>query len=149
MTDLIDDLKREHAEITEALNSLGCQRLGSDADIGIWRMMALEHALAVHLRLEDERLYPVLREAARTDLSVRQAMVNFAEDLLALAVSANKFFDTYARGDGLDFAHDLGRLSNLIVDRFGREEQVLYPMYGSLPKLMRWTGLSRQRNGLV
>jgi iron-sulfur cluster repair protein YtfE (RIC family) len=128
MRRLIEELKREHAAISEALGDV--RHLGIGSAAGQARLLAARTGLMAHLRKEDLGLYPALRRAAASDRALQDKVDFFARDMDEISKSALAFFDRYAAGgSGVEFAADFGTLSSLLRTRIHKEETILYPEY--------------------
>jgi hemerythrin-like domain-containing protein len=128
MRRLIEELKREHGAIAEALGDV--RRLGIGSADGQARLLAARAGLLAHLRKEDLGLYPALRRAAASDRVLQDKVDFFARDMDEISKSAQAFFDRYAAGgSGVEFAADFGTFSSLLRARIHKEENILYPEY--------------------
>ena len=65
MPDLVAELKKEHGVITETLNKVFDAGIISEEGQNL--LLAAKSGLITHLMNEDERLYPVLNNAAESD----------------------------------------------------------------------------------
>jgi hypothetical protein len=98
-------------------------------------LLAAKEGLLAHLKKEDEKLYPALREAAENTPSLKQTMDMFAKDMEAISKSAIDFFAKYAKGGtSSEFANDFGRLTGILGMRIRKEEKIIYAEYEKLTK---------------
>lgn len=131
MSELIDELKKEHATIADVLDQVS--RLGVTSKEGQQRLIDAKNGLLAHLRKEDEQLYPVLNRAADKDARLKQTLDLFAKDMTEISRGAMDFFGKYSQGgSGLDFAMDVGRLFTVLKSRIGKEEDIIYKEYNKL-----------------
>ena len=93
MANLTDKLRREHAAITEALQTVN--ELGIGTKEGTAVLLGAKHLLLNHLAREDRELYPVLRRAAAVRPEVHRMLEHFATEMEA-AVSYTHL-DVYKR----------------------------------------------------
>lgn len=131
MSELVDALKLEHANIVKILTRVG--ELGAQTPAGHKALMAAKTGLLAHLEREDQHLYPALREAAKDDAVIGDALEFFIEDIAAVSTHVMAFFEKHA-GDRPheDFAQDFAELVGLLSQRIQKEEAVIYKMYDQL-----------------
>jgi hypothetical protein len=128
MADLIDELQKEHAAVTALLAEI--KQLGVASPQARDKLMLAEKGLLGHLRKEDERLYPVLHDAAARDPKLARTLEVFAAEMQEVSKTALGFIAKYrAGGDAMEFAKDFGRLSFALSTRLKREESILYVAY--------------------
>jgi hypothetical protein len=131
MTELIETLKAEHADIKEALLTL--HELGIDAQEGKKNLLTVKEKLLAHLKKEDTHLYPKLLKAAKTDPIIEDAMDFFSQDIEVVSEVALNFFEKYANNISVtDFEKDFITLTDLLAQRIQKEEAVIYLMYDQL-----------------
>ena len=128
MFDLIERLKEEHRVITASLEEV--KSLGIVSQEGQKKLAFVKETLLKHLKLEDEKLYPVLKEIAEAEESLRLTLDIFAKDMDEVSRKVLDFFERYSRGgSGIDFARDFGALYALLSTRIRKEEDVLFVAY--------------------
>jgi iron-sulfur cluster repair protein YtfE (RIC family) len=131
MSTLIEGLKKDHASVVEVLNEVKEHGIGSKT--GRDHLLSARAALLAHLKVEDEQLYPVLREEAEANDALKRTLDLFARDMETVSKQALGFFEKYSSGgSGLEFAKDYGRLHAALGQRMSREEKILYPEYEKL-----------------
>ncbi|MCH7598416.1 MAG: hemerythrin domain-containing protein [Myxococcales bacterium] len=131
MSASVDPLKAEHSNLIEMLEK--AKSLGITTKEGQLIILSAKNELLAHLKKEDEQLYPVLNEAAKTDSELQRKLELFAKDMKEVSKQAIDFFDTYSEGgSGIDFAKDIGKLVGSLGSRIRREETGLYPEYDKL-----------------
>lgn len=128
MTDLIQELKADHAKLASLLGKMRslspeskeCQDLLRSAKAG----------LLAHLGKEDAKLYPALKAAAQKDAQIKSTLEMFSTEMEKVSKAALEFFAKYEKGgSGLQFAKDFGGLLATLSTRIRREEEMLYPLY--------------------
>ena len=125
MSNLVEELKSDHAVIAETLNKV--KNLGITSEEGQNILLAAKNGLLAHLRKEDEQLYPVLNNAAESNAALKQTLDMFAKDMEVISKAALDFFDKYSTGgSGVEFAKDFGRLFATLSQRISKEENILY-----------------------
>ncbi len=121
MSALIDELKKDHSEIIDALNEV--KELGILSKEGLARLMTAKARLLTHFQKEDEQFYPVLRK--KLDLQ--------AKDMKNVSRAVQEFFDKYSKGV-LDkkFVGEFESLFVALGKRIWNEEDILYEVYEKL-----------------
>lgn len=124
------ELAAEHGRILVALDRI--RHLSGAA--GRAALFGVRDELLAHLAKEDERLYPALRTAARTDPHLARILGDLDDEMERLGRDAGAFFARWSEEEaaGLVFATELGRLAADLRLRIGREERVLYPAFRAL-----------------
>ncbi|MCB1308821.1 MAG: hemerythrin domain-containing protein [Leptospiraceae bacterium] len=131
MNAYIETLKQEHRRLFDHLRTLRETDIESlDGKKQLFEVM--EHLLA-HLKLEDDELYLVLRQAAAKDPEIANTLEHFAKDLLGIADEARDFFDRYrSHGNPESFHTDFDVLFEKVKNRMHKEELVLFAMYAEI-----------------
>jgi hypothetical protein len=128
---LTDDLKNDHIQILEVLGKV--KELGINAKEGQDKLLAARSKLLLHLKKEDDRLYPVLRKAAEADADLKGTLDLFGKEIEEISRSVADFYARYSTGgSGIEFARDFGRLLATLRMRIRREEAMLYEAYDRL-----------------
>jgi len=131
MSALIEEFKKEHLEFVEALKEV--EELGILTKEGQAKLMYLKVSLLEHLRKEDEKFYPVLRDAAGHNMKLKEALEVFAKDLESVSRFVFGFFDRYHKGFlGEKLSRDFETLFMIIRNRMENEENILYEEYNKL-----------------
>ncbi len=131
MSKLVEELKKDHAVIAETLNKV--KKLGIVSTEGQNTLLAAKNGLLAHLKNEDEQLYPVLNNAAKSDANLKRNLEMFAKDMDTISKTALEFFDKYsAGGSGIEFARDFGKLFATLSQRISKEERIIYKEYDKL-----------------
>ena len=128
MSELIEEFKRDHAEIMAILNE--AKELGILSKEGQAKLISIKEHLLAHLKKEDEKLYPALRKEAEDNERLRNTLDLFALDMETVSRVVQGFFDKYSGGeiDG-NFSESFERLSVALSTRIRNEEVALYEEY--------------------
>lgn len=131
MTKLTRNLKAQHKEIVEKLDKV--RQLGIGSKEAQQLLISAKELLLNHLHKEDAELYPVLRQKAASDETLKRTMNIFAKDMESISKTAIEFFAKYSNGNsGLEFSRDFGRLFTTLGGRISKEENILYKAYENL-----------------
>mgnify|MGYP001399281485 FL=1 len=128
MSELIEEFKRDHAEIMAILNEV--KELGILSKEGQAKLISIKTHLLAHLKKEDEKLYPALRKVAEDNERLRNTLDLFALDMETVSSVVQEFFDKYSGGeiDG-NFSVNFESLSVALSTRIRNEEDALYEEY--------------------
>jgi hypothetical protein len=136
MSILIEELKKEHSEILDALNEI--KKLGIPSKEGQDKLMSLEVGLLAHLEMEDDQLYPALRNEAEHNNSIKDTLDLFAIDMENVSKIVREFFEKYSEGfSGIDLkelSEDFENLLTALTKRIDNEEESLYEEYETLDR---------------
>ena len=125
MTVLIEELKRDHSEIIEALKKI--EEFGIATREGQASLMSLKVALLAHLKKEDDHLYPALRKEAEHNKLIKNALVLCKIDMENVSKVVQEFFDRFSKGDlGKDIQGEFEKVLNALDKRIKNEEEILY-----------------------
>ncbi len=131
MSRLVEELKQDHKVIAETLNKV--KGLGITSEEGQSTLLSAKAGLLAHLKKEDEQLYPVLNNAAKSDDNLKRQLDIFAKDMEGISIGALEFFAKYSSGgSGIEFAKDFGSLFATLSQRIGKEESIIYKKYDEL-----------------
>ncbi len=133
MSVLIEEFKREHSEIVDALKEV--EELGILTEEGKAKLMSVKPSLIEHLCKEDGKLYSVLWVETKQNKMLQEKLAIYAEDLENVSSVVFEFFDKcdkWVLGDKLveEFEH----LCKVLRYRMGNEENSLYVEYEKLNK---------------
>jgi hypothetical protein len=133
MARLIDELKRDHAEMEKML--------AKAKDPGISHkdthqmLLAAQASLLAPLKKEDAQLYPVLQRAAAGDANLKRTVDFYAKDMDQITGEVIAFFNRYADPNSpidIEFAKAFGKLYSTISRRQRNEENSLYREFEKL-----------------
>jgi len=131
MSKLVNELKAEHVVLVNVLGEI--KTMGVSSNEGRAKLMAAKDGLLAHLGKEDQMLYPVLKDKAKTDAGVKTMLDTFAKDMDGIATAAMAFFNKYEQGGSdIEFAKDFGALYGALGNRIRKEEAILYPEFDKL-----------------
>jgi hypothetical protein len=133
MARLIDELKKDHVEITALLDRLKSSSVSNNEAHKI--LLTAKASLLAHLKKEDAQLYPALNNAAQDNTGLKRTVDFYAKDMDVITKNAISFFDTYSRNDAtidLEFAKAFGNLFATISRRLRSEESILYKEFEKL-----------------
>jgi len=131
MTNIVTELKLEHAELRNVLEQVRSHGIGSQA--GREALHAARQLFVDHIRHEDESFYPGFREMTGGDMASGAIADKFAGEMGELGKKILDFFDKYKNGgSGMEFAMDFGRMHAALNSRWHKEEAFLYARYEEL-----------------
>lgn len=124
----IDQLTQEHTAILAHLQEV--KRQGIHTMEGRNALMAAKDLLCQHLKNEDEKLYPYLKQKSKNDPKIKKMIAEFVEEMKKATQFCQAFFNKYAiSGGGIEFFRDFEKLYELLQNRIRKEEAILYPVY--------------------
>ncbi len=131
MSVLIDQLMKEHSEIFAELNE--ADNLGIITKEGQNKLFSVKADLLVHLKSEDEHLYPVLRKEAENNKHLESILNSFSSEMEDISKSIIKFIDKYSDGV-LDskYVEAFETILATLNARMKKEESVLFAEYGKI-----------------
>ncbi len=133
MSPLIEEFKREHSEIIDALKE--CRELGIFTKKGQTKLIAVKESLLEHLKEEDEKFYPVLWQEAEQNKQLKEGLEIFAKDWGNVSSVAFEIFDRYDKEVlGEDLLLDFEALFTVLRHRMRNEENFLYGEYEKIGK---------------
>lgn len=125
---LIDQLIKEHSEIFADLTE--ANNLGIITKEGQSKLFSAKADLLVHLKNEDEHLYPVLRKEAENNENLENVLNSFSSEMEDISKSVMKFIDRYSNGV-LDskYVESFDAIFATLSARMKKEESVIFPEY--------------------
>ncbi|WP_422134167.1 hemerythrin domain-containing protein [Endozoicomonas sp. ALD040] len=135
MSQLIEEFKSEHVQISDLL--LQARDIGIGNQKGRDLILSAKKILLAHLNKEDKLLYPVLREAAENDESLKSTLTDYALDMDKISAKVMIFFNLYENGDNTieNFQQDCNNIIRALSKRISKEEAVLYKTYDKIKGL--------------
>lgn len=132
MSQLIQEFKSEHVQISDLL--LQAREVGVGNQQGRDLILSAKKMLLAHLNKEDKYLYPVLREAAENDNSLKSTLTDYALDMDKISADVMVFFTLYENGDNTheNFQQDCKSIIKALSKRITKEEAVLYKTYDKI-----------------
>ncbi len=125
---LIDQLMKEHSEIFSDLTE--ANNLGIITKEGQNKLFSAKADLLVHLKNEDEYLYPVLRKEAENNKNLESILNSFSSEMEDISKSVMKFIDKYSNGV-LDskYVESFEAIFATLSARMKKEESVIFAEY--------------------
>ncbi|WOG29941.1 hemerythrin domain-containing protein [Endozoicomonas sp. 8E] len=135
MSQLIEEFKSEHVQISDLL--LQARDVGIGNQKGRDLILSAKKILLAHLNKEDKLLYPVLREAAENDESLKSTLTDYALDMDKISAKVMIFFNLYENGNNTieNFQQDCNNIIRALSKRISKEEAVLYKTYDKIKDL--------------
>jgi len=131
MSKLIDELKTDHVNLSSALCEV--EKLGVTTAQGQAVLTEAKAALLAHLQKEDQEMYPLLREAAKSDSSLQQKLNSYAFDMTQVSQAVLAFFAKYEGNvQSPDIEKDFREIYLALTKRIISEESKLFPEYDRL-----------------
>lgn len=131
MSQLIDELKSDHVNLSSALCEI--EKLGITTTQGQIVLAGAKAALLAHLQKEDEEMYPLLREAAKSDANLQEKLDNYAADMANVSQIVLAFFAKYeGNQQSQDFEKDFRGVYLALTKRIISEESKLFPEFNRL-----------------
>lgn len=128
MSGLLEELKNEHRIMLDILDQV--RQLGISSKTGQDKFLSIRDLLISHMRKEDERYYPALKQAAENNEALKLTLDYFARDMKVVSRRAMQVFDKYAQGGtDAEFTGDLTLLYMTLKDRIRIEEENLFKKY--------------------
>ena len=128
MSVLIDQLMKEHSEIFAELNE--ADNLGIITKEGQNKLFSTKADLLVHLKNEDEHLYPALRKEAENNKHLEIILSSFSSEMINISKSVMKFIEKYSDGV-LDskYVESFETIFATLNARMKKEESILFAEY--------------------
>ncbi len=132
MSQLIQEFKSEHLQISDLLLKAREVGIGNPQDWDL--ILSAKKMLLAHLNKEDQYLYPVLREAAESDESLKSTLTDYALDMDKISYDVMAFFSLYETGENTTehFQQDCNNIIKALSKRITKEEAVLYKTYDKI-----------------
>lgn len=131
MSDLIQDLRKDHSEILILMGDV--EAVSIDTPAGQATLAQVRERIITHHKREDAELYPVLRTIGQSNETVARMTEHFINEMATISALALEFFDKYRYGGSqAEFARDFAALQSALVKRIANEENSLYKEYRSL-----------------
>ncbi|MFC1467182.1 hemerythrin domain-containing protein [Verrucomicrobiota bacterium] len=128
MPELIENLKLDHAELSELFRDIAI--LGVTSEEGQKKLLDAKAALLAHLKKEDDELYPVLWEMAKERDDLKHTLDLFADDMSNVTKTISAFFEKHVGGEhGTDFKEEFIEVYLILTKRINFEESTLFPEY--------------------
>ncbi len=129
---MIRELKKEHSVIIDVINKI--KKLGIGSKEGNELALSAKRNILNHIKKEDEKLYPVLRKAVKSNRKLEEILDVFARNTGAVSDTVFHFFDNYSTKAGNQLEIEMKWLIETLTWRMQREENLLFTMYENLHK---------------
>ncbi len=134
MSEFINELKQEHKEISAMLKRL--RMVSARSKEGQELLESSKAKLLHHLQKEDNKLYPRLKEKAKTDTSLKRTLDIFDSEMDGITKFVITFYEKYMNKNELidteTFINDIAKFINTLQTRILKEEIALYKLYEDL-----------------
>ncbi len=131
MSALIEEFKKEHSVIIEALKEV--EELGVSTKEGHAQLMTLTVYSLNHLWNEDQWLYPVLRKESVHNKKLKETLSSFNNSLGRVHAEMQNFITKYYKGvKDNNFQREYERLFGALSKRIEYEENIFYDEYNKL-----------------
>ncbi len=125
---LIDQLIKEHSQIFDELTE--ANRLGIITKEGQSKLFSAKADLLVHLKNEDEHLYPILKKEAENNKNLESILNSFSSEMEDISKSVMEFIDKYSNGV-LDskYVESFDSIFATLSARMKKEESIIFAEY--------------------
>jgi len=124
---LIKALKIEHSVIIDNLEEI--KRLGVHSRKGLDLLFSIQINILSHLEKEDKELYPVLKDAVKSERKANDTSNLFDENIGAVSNTVIHFFENYATKAKNQLVMETEWLIEALTWRIQREENLIFTMY--------------------
>ena len=133
MSRIIEELKKEHEDFSALLKDI--KKSGVISKEGQENLLKMKEVLIPHIQKEDTNIYPVLRNAAKSNKKIQEILDLFAKDMAGITKEVDVFFNKYTGSEtDIGFAKDFGHIAGLYRDRMIKEENILFREFEKLQK---------------
>ena len=132
-TDLVKQLKKEHTIISKTLVEL--QEYGVTSPKGMDLLLKSKELLLNHLKLEDDKLYPKLKEHAQIDNTFNKVLNDSVKEMNEITEFVLNFYSKYSDKSKIsekNFLKDITKFIVTLKDRVAKEEAILYNTYNKV-----------------
>lgn len=131
MSNLTSTLKLQHWFVSNLLEA--AQWIGVGKPEAQRKLKAAKAHLLAHFKLEDTLLYPVLLEAAETNVELKRTLEMLAKDMAGVPTEMMSFFEQCDNRDQQrQTTLEIGNILFLLQTRIRREEDTLYAEFDKL-----------------
>ena len=131
----ISNFKRQHKEIEEIIkgikNRLEANSLKTDSVKVARDLNTLAGKLRIHLRTEDNVLYPTLQEI--DSIEIKRIASSFMEDMTDIAETFMNYKDRFNTSAKIlssidEFIYESNKVFGILAERIRKEDMRLYPL---------------------
>lgn len=131
--------EEQHCEIRRLFDEL--QRAAHDGNRALLKERFAEFSslLQGHMIEENLRLYTYLSKAYKDRPQESELIDELRSEMGSIGNTLIQFMATYAKVEWTDnelqaFIEELGEINSMLLERVGREEEKLYPLYRNTPQ---------------
>jgi len=128
MSEFVDSLRQEHAEIKGSLNRLAAMDFNNkEARI---MLMEVKEIFINHIKKEDDVMYPRLKEASSSDENLMHILKYMEDEIELISKFVFIFFDKYSKKSSSDgFEREFSLICSTLITRIEKEEAIFFPEY--------------------
>ncbi|UCE79997.1 MAG: hemerythrin domain-containing protein [Nitrospiraceae bacterium] len=131
MLDLINQLKKEHAEIKDSLKKI--EQMDLYRKEARNELMKVKGLFLQHLKKEDEEVYPKLKMASSNDEDLMHMLNYFEDDAKLISKFTSIFFDRHFNKHSSEgFQMEFRVICSTLLNRIEIEEEIFFPEYDKL-----------------
>ncbi len=127
MSKLIEELKNQHKTIRILLDKL--KKIGISKQEKKQLFDELSELLTIHMKTEDNELYPTLFKKAESSFELKNKLKLFVKDWKTISDYTKNYFDKHLKQEGPDFISDTAIFYVRIKQRMLKEEVALFSEY--------------------
>jgi hypothetical protein len=128
MTNMIDELRTDHLDLSISFDGLGDIDVTSEA--GKDSLRRVKAVFLAHMKRENDELYPALRDASFNNGKLQQTLDWFTKDFVRIFAVTILFLDKYAEGGTQrEFEKAHNRLNKILNALLRQEENIIFTEY--------------------
>lgn len=128
MTNMIDELRTDHLDLTISFEGLG--EIDVATETGKEDLRKLKTKFLTHMKKENNELYPALRDASFDNGKLQQTLDWFTRDFVRIFAVTVLFLDKYAEsGTQREFKREHNRLTKILAALLKQEENIIFTEY--------------------
>jgi len=136
MSNIIKELIDEHNIILKYLDIF--KNTDGNSDIIKNSYFQLKSLLIKHLKKEDEKLYPLLKEIAKNDPNRSRLIDRYIDEIVAISHEVITFFTKYKEPEtGINFISGLGAIIGKLSIRINLENNIFFKEFEEDMKAMK------------
>ncbi len=125
---LVMELKKEHELILQSFNLV--KTLGIHTKDGLSEYRNIENLLMEHIIKEDNNMYPVLNEVAKSNKTIQAALDHLTKDLEEIDYTIHQFSQTLTGKENLEeLESTFNVIGDVLINRIKLEEALIYPAF--------------------
>ncbi len=133
MSELIDDLKKEHAEMKESLRELSRMDLSSKA--AKKRLMQVRETFIEHIHKEDREIYPRLKQESAGDGQLLSVLTYLEEEIELISKFVFIFFDKFSKKQSFPgLEREFHLICSTLIKRIEKEEELFFPEFEKISR---------------